>query len=131
MARAQVGVEGEGDVDDPALRRTREQVASELGLDSCFAFLETHEKLVHQVHDVLCPTAEKIGFKPYKLLVYGPGDFFTVHVDTMHHPSQIGSLALEVPLEDEAMSGPDFDEKMVVRPSVVVVTKKVGDHIGG
>jgi hypothetical protein len=31
----------------------------------------------------LCPTAEKIAIRPYKLIVYQPGDFFSVHVDTM------------------------------------------------
>ena len=100
--QAMLGGEGQGTVMDIEKRSTKEFEATDdvLGNDFWKA-LPGFEEMKKKIHQVLCPTALHAAIVPYKLLVYEPGDFFSVHVDAMHSKHQFGSLAIEIPVMDD------------------------------
>jgi hypothetical protein len=106
-----LGVEGRGDVHDSNLRKSHEipitsmhpqaagnaEAIEALGQPfSKFDFPEARKAISR----TLCPTADKVAFVPYKLVIYRKGDFFVPHVDSMSHALQFGSLSLQLPICD-------------------------------
>ena len=102
-----VGIEGHGDIVDSRLRKSKEvslydhSCIEGLHLDPMFGEGKFPDEMLRKIHDNLAPTAGEIRAIPYKALLYEKNDFFGMHVDSMHHPDQFGSLAVEIPLAKE------------------------------
>lgn len=120
-----VGVELRGDVLDTDLRRSHEILASKLELPSCLAQFAFPEE-VRRIHETLCPSAESIRVEPYKMILYGTGDFFVPHRDSMDHDEHMfGTISLGLPIsapapdatkteaseEEESSSGVLYDDR--------------------
>lgn len=113
-----VGVEGEGDISDSSLRLSVEYSITEatsLHTFSSSLMKLNFEGILDHIKEKLCPSAEKVAARPYKLLLYQEGDFFTAHRDSMSHPLQFGSLAIQVPL---TMNPPQEAEDLEEEPDI-------------
>lgn len=99
-----VGVELRGDVLDTDLRRSHEVLASLVRLPGCLAKFEFPEE-VRRIHESLCPSAEAIRVEPYKLILYGTGDFFVPHRDSMDREDMFGTISLCLPIALAAEEG--------------------------
>jgi len=96
------GIEGLAGVHyDSNVRQSREVDADSkdgVTLPDCLHHPRTlYPELEEQIRTRLAPTAKHIAIKPYKLVVYGPGDFFTRHADATDDPRHFGTLAIHLP----------------------------------
>ncbi|KEG12293.1 hypothetical protein DQ04_01831110 [Trypanosoma grayi] len=92
-----VGVERRGDVLDPSLRMSHEAAADVLRIGGPLASFDFPEE-VRRVHEHLCPSAMSIRVQLYKLVIYGEGDFFVPHRDSMSSADMLGSISLQLPV---------------------------------
>ncbi len=100
-AVSHLGVEGRGTVRDEKLRRSREYTASEIELPR---FLQPEEfthtffpEPIEAIRQRLCPDAARLELEVYKLVVYGVGDFFVKHADSVMEDSCIATLLVHLP----------------------------------
>lgn len=98
FAQSEVGIEGVGTVFNPTVRLSKEYLLRPGELSPSLEDLSGSEMMA-AVHAKLCPSAECLVARPYKVLSYGPGDFFTVHCDSMDKDAtMVGSLAVQIPV---------------------------------
>lgn len=57
------------------------------------------ERIMREVADGLGCPSERLEARPYKLLIYEPGGFFTPHRDTEKQAGMIGTLVISLPTE--------------------------------
>lgn len=60
---------------------------------------DSFEQIMRDVADGLGCAFERLEAKPYKLLVYEPGGFFTPHRDTEKETGMVGTLVISLPTE--------------------------------
>ena len=60
---------------------------------------DSFKRILGEVADGLGCPSERLEAKPYKLLVYEPGGFFTPHRDTEKEPGMVGTLVISLPTE--------------------------------
>jgi len=87
---------------DEELRRSHEITHEHLTLDKDFQAVI--EPIVSQMATELKhPTIVKAQL--YKLVIYGPGDFFTEHMDAPHHENMIATLSVEIATDSDPEGG--------------------------
>eukprot|EP01122_Echinamoeba_exundans_P002009 TRINITY_DN11977_c0_g1_i1.p1 TRINITY_DN11977_c0_g1~~TRINITY_DN11977_c0_g1_i1.p1 ORF type:complete len:620 (-),score=103.31 TRINITY_DN11977_c0_g1_i1:36-1868(-) len=55
--------------------------------------------ILEKIRQTLAPNCSRIRSDLYKMLVYGPGDFFQPHVDTQRGPDMFGTLVVALPAD--------------------------------
>ncbi len=83
---------------DTSVRDCWQIDSSEFGV-SGQGWTESFKTIMAKVSEGLGCPAERLDARPYKLLVYEPGGFFTAHRDTEKEVGMVGTLVVSLPTE--------------------------------
>ncbi|ORC93722.1 uncharacterized protein TM35_000015990 [Trypanosoma theileri] len=96
-----VGVEMRGDVFDTNLRMSHEAPADSMQVSHSISTFDFPFEL-EEIHQKICPSAVSIRAELYKLVMYGVGDFFVPHRDSMSSADMFGSISMQLPILSES-----------------------------